>query len=192
MNDTNPFSNERTSLWLPFLGGFYDRFAQPLAWVALRFAVGAMLVIEGYPKIMAPFAQVGFVEKLGFHPGWLWSPLLAGMQFFGGMFIAAGLLTRPIALANMVMLTITLWFHYANPYGHAFLTEGGIAALNTAGQTLFTPQGLARLKDGGTIFLEQVQTKAELASLFWTGGVALFAAFGGGYGSLDRLLKKRF
>ncbi|MBD8686553.1 MULTISPECIES: DoxX family protein [unclassified Rhizobium] len=187
-----PFSNARKTLLLPFLSGFYDKFAQPLAWTAMRVAIGGMLVIEGYPKILAPFAQVGFVENLGFYPGWLWSPTLAGLQFFGGMFIALGLLTRPVALANMVMLAITLWFHFANPYGHALLTEAGMEALKAADQTFFTPQGLRRLADGGTVFLEQVQTKAELASLFWTGGAALFAAFGGGYWSLDKLFRKQF
>ena len=193
MNKNAPFSNDRTALIIPLLSGFYERFAQPLAWTALRVAIGGMLVVEGYPKITAPFAQVGFVENLGFHPGWLWSPTLAAMQFFGGMFLAVGLFTRPVALANTVMLAITLWFHFANPYGHALLTEAGMEALKAADQTLFTPQGLRRLADGGTIFLEQVQTKAELASLFWTGGAALFAAFGGGYWSMDRsLLKKQF
>lgn len=193
MSDETAFSNNRDFLILPFLSGFYDKFAQPLAWTALRVAIGGMLVYEGYPKIMAPFAQVGFVENLGFHPGWLWSPTLAAMQFFGGMFIALGLLTRPVALANTVMLAITLWFHFANPYGHALLTDAGIEALKAADQTLFTPAGLRRLADGGTVFLETVQTKAELASLFWTGGAALFAAFGGGYWSLDKLLfKKQF
>ncbi|KQO75648.1 DoxX family protein [Rhizobium sp. Leaf262] len=193
MNKNAPFSNDRTALIIPLLSGFYERFAQPLAWTALRVAIGGMLVVEGYPKIMAPFAQVGFVENLGFYPGWLWSPTLAAMQFFGGMFLAVGLFTRPVALANTVMLAITLWFHFANPYGHALLTEAGMEALKAADQTLFTPQGLRRLADGGTIFLEQVQTKAELASLFWTGGAALFAAFGGGYWSMDRsLLKKQF
>lgn len=187
-----PFSNARETLLLPFLSGFYDKFAQPLAWTAMRVAIGGMLVVEGYPKILAPFAQVGFVENLGFYPGWLWSPTLAGLQFFGGMFIALGLLTRPVALANMVMLAITLWFHFANPYGHALLTEAGMEALKAADQTFFTPQGLRRLADGGTVFLEQVQTKAELASLFWTGGAALFAAFGGGYWSLDKLFRKQF
>jgi putative oxidoreductase len=186
-----PFSNSREDLILPFMGVFYERIAQPLAWTALRVAIGGMLVFEGYPKIIAPFGQVGFVENLGFYPGWLWSPLLAAMQFFGGMFIAAGLLTRPVALANAVMLAITLWFHVANPYGHAFLTEAGIQALTAADQTLFTPDGLRRLAGGGTAFLETVQTKAELASLFWTGGAALFAAFGGGYWSIDRCILKR-
>lgn len=187
-----PFSNDRQRLWIPALGGFYDWFAQPFAWTAFRVAIGGMLVVEGWPKIMAPLAQVGFVENLGFYPGWVWSPFLAALQFFGGFMIAIGLLTRPLALANMVMLAITLWFHFAFPYGHALLTDAGIEALK-AGGDFFTPDGVKRLADGGTKFLEQVQTKAELASLFWTGGAGLFAAFGGGYWSVDRLvLKKEF
>lgn len=181
---------DQNRYYLPFLAGFYDRFAQPVAWTAFRVAIGGMLVVEGYAKIIAPMAQVGFVENLGFYPGWLWSPMLAAMQFFGGMMIALGLFTRPIALANAVMLLITLWFHFAHPYGHAFLTDGGIAALK-AGSDLFTPTASMRLMDGGTKFLEQVQTKAELASLFWTGGAFLFAACGAGAWSIDRLVLKR-
>lgn len=177
-------------LILPFMEKFYSGFAEPLAFTAFRVAIGAMLVIEGYPKIMAPMAQVGFVENLGFHPGWLWSPVLATMQFLGGFLIALGLLTRPVALANGVMLAITLWFHVHFPYGHAFLTPDGIAALK-AGSGFFTPEAAKRLADGGTAFLDQVQTKAEIASLFWTGGALFYAAFGGGALSLDRVLVKR-
>ena len=192
MVDASIFSNDKDKLIIPPLSGFYDRIAQPMAWTIFRLAVGGMLVIEGWPKIMAPFAQVGFVESLGFHPGWLFSPFLAGLQFFGGMFIAVGLFTRPIALANAVMLAITLWFHYSHPYPAAFLTPEGIAALK-AGSPFFTPAAAARLADGGAAFLAQVQDKAILASLFWTGGAFLYAAFGGGYLSLDRLFfKKQF
>lgn len=190
MYDTDAFDNTRETLFIPALGGFYDRIAQPMAWVILRLAVGGMLIIEGWPKIIAPMAQSGFVESLGFHPGWLWSPMLAAMQFIGGFFIVAGLFTRPIALANGVMLAITWWFHYSHPYGDAFLTQAGIDALK-AGGDLFTPAGAVQLGDGGQAFLERVQSKAELASLFWTGGAFLFAAFGGGYLSLDRLFTKR-
>ncbi|WP_137131640.1 DoxX family protein [Rhizobium sp. FY34] len=181
---------EKSHYIFPVLSSFYEKFAQPLAWTAFRVVIGGMLVIEGYPKIMAPMAQIGFVENLGFHPGWLFSPMLAAMQFFGGMLIALGLFTRPAALANAVMLAITLWFHFAFPFGHAFLTEPGIAALKT-GSEFFTPAGVKRLSDGGVVFLETVQTKAELASLFWMGGAFFFAAFGGGYWSVDKLFIKR-
>ncbi|MCJ9669519.1 MULTISPECIES: DoxX family protein [unclassified Neorhizobium] len=185
------FENAKDELVIPALAPVYEKLAQPMAWSIFRLAVGGMLVIEGWPKIIAPLAQVGFVENIGMYPGWFWSPFLAALQFFGGMFIAAGLFTRPVALANGVMLAMTLWFHVTHPYGDAFLTPAGIEALKAGGQQLFTPQALARLKDGGHIFLEQVQSKAELASLFWTGGAFLYAAFGGGYLSLDRLLFRK-
>lgn len=170
---------------LPFMSNFYKGFAEPLAWVGFRVLIGGALCYSGMPKIMAPLAQVGFVQSIGFYPGWFWSPLLAAMQFFGGIMIAVGLLTRPIALANAVMLAITLWFHYANPYGHAFLTPEGIAQLQ-AHPEFFTPDGLRRLAGGGTAFLDGVQDKAILLSLMWTAGAAFFAAFGGGVWSVDR------
>jgi putative oxidoreductase len=189
---TPAFDNEPRELFIPALGGFYERVAQPMAWTIFRVAIGGMLMLEGWPKLMAPMAQVGFVEGLGFYPGWLFSPMLAVMQVFGGLLIALGLFTRPAALANGVMLAITLWYHFAHPYGDAVLTQAGIDALK-AGSDLFTPNAMARLADGGTKFLHQVQEKAEQNSLFWTGGAFIFAAFGGGYLSLDRLLfKKQF
>jgi putative oxidoreductase len=190
MRESDAFDNARETLFIPLLGRFYDRVAQPMAWVIFRLAVGGMLIIGGWPKIIAPMAQSGFVEGLGFYPGWLWSPMLAAVQFIGGFFIVVGLFTRPVALANGVMLAITFWFHYSHPYGDAFLTQAGIDALK-AGGDLFTPAGLAQLGDGGAKFLERVQSKAELASLFWTGGAFLYAAFGGGYLSLDRMLMKK-
>jgi putative oxidoreductase len=187
---TPAFDNEPKRLIIPALAPFYERVAEPMAWSLFRVAVGGMLAYEGLPKIMAPLAQVGFVEGLGFYPGWLWSPVLAAMQFFGGILLALGLLTRPVALANGVMLAVTLWYHHAHPYGDALLTQAGIDALR-AGSEIFTPNGLAKLADGGGKFLHQVQEKAVQDSLFWTGGAFLFAAFGGGHFSLDRLFLRR-
>lgn len=193
MTMTVMFQNPREKMFLPFMGSFYDKVAQPLAWVGFRMLIGLALVYEGWPKIQAPLAQVAFVENLHFYPGWFWSPLLAVMQFVGGFAIAVGLLTRPIALANAVMLAITLWFHYSHPYGAAFLTPEGVAFLKGNGQANFTAAGVFRLADGGRAFLAQVQEKAEMLSLIWTGGAAFFAAFGGGLWSVDRcFFRKEF
>jgi putative oxidoreductase len=188
---TYPTEMPAGRLIIPRLAGFYERVAQPLSWLILRVFVGGALVIEGWPKIIAPFAQTGFVESIGFYPGWFWSPLLAVMQFFGGMAIVAGLLTRPIAFANAVMLAITWWFHYSHPYGDAFLTQAGVAALTGDGG-LFTPDGAQRLADGGRAFLAQVQGKADFLSAIWTVGALLFAGWGGGPLSIDRWLDKEF
>ncbi len=89
------------------MSGFCDRVAQASNWLVLRVFVGGAPVLDGWPKIVAPFAQTGFVESIGFYPGWLWSPLLAAMQFFGGIALVIGFLTRPVALANAVMLAVT-------------------------------------------------------------------------------------
>ncbi len=186
--DSDPIGN---ALVVPALSGFYASFAQPLVWVTLRLFVGGALVIEGWPKIVAPFAQVGFVESIGFYPGVFWSPLLAVMQFFGGIAIALGLLTRPVALANAVMLAITWWFHASHPYGDALLTPAGLEILQTNSEMLLTPAGARRLADGGGAFLHQVQGKAEFLSAIWAAGVFLYAGYGGGPLSVDRSLLKR-
>lgn len=186
-------STPRDRLIIPVLAPFYHYFAQPFGWAAFRIIIGGLLMVEGWPKIIAPLAQVGFVENvLGWPAGWLFSPLLAIMQFVGGFLIAVGLLTRPVALANAVMLAITFWFHVKHPYGDAFLTQEGIAFLKENLQYL-TADGQARLlSDGGYAFLHQVQSKAEFNSAFWAAGAAIIAAFGGGKISIDRLLKKEF
>ncbi len=137
----------------------------------------------------------GFVESLGFWPGWFFSPLLAITNFVGGLLIVLGFLTRPAALANAFMLLVTYWFHATHPYGDAFLTQAGIDYLK-ANPDLLTPVGQARLlSDGGAAFLAGptgVQLKAELASLFWAAGAALIAAFGGGALSVDQKMRKEF
>lgn len=183
----------RKRLVFPFLADFYERFAKPFAWVALRVAVGAILTYEGWHKMANPMGMVGFVESLHFYPGWFWSPLLGLVNLVGGLCIMFGLFTRPMALANTVMLGVTLWFHYANPYGPVFLTEAGVELLKSADAAqYFTADGLRRLADGGTAFLTQVQGKAMFNSLFWTGAAGLFAAHGGGAWSVDSRLRKEF
>lgn len=185
MSEVSP---KDAGLFMPFLGPFYRNFAQPYGWAAFRIVIGGLLMIEGWPKIIAPFAQTGFVEGLGLYPGWFFSPLLAIMQFVGGAMIAVGLFTRPVALANAVMLVVTIWFHITHPYGDAFLTTEGMEFLKDNLQYL-TADGQARLlSDGGSAFLHQVQSKAEFNSTFWSAGAALIAAFGGGRISVDRLL----
>lgn len=185
-------SSPRERLILPFLAPFYHAFAQPVGWAVFRLIIGAYLMVEGWPKITAPMAMTGFVESIGFVPGWFFSPLLAVVNFIGGALIVLGLLTRPVALANAVMLAVTWWFHYTHPYGDAFLTAEGIAFLKDNLQYL-TAEGQANLlADGGTDFLHLVQFKAETNSIFWAAGAALIAAFGGGALAVDRLLGREF
>ena len=186
-------NNSKERMWLPVMSGFYDDVAQPLAWVGLRVLTGGLLVVSGWPKIIAPMSQISFVESLHFYPGWFWSPFLAAIQFFGGLAIVAGLFTRPAALANAVMLAITLYFHLSHPYGDRFLTDAGVEFMKADGAKYFTPAAIQNLTDGGGGFLSRVQEKAVWLSLFWTAAAAFFAAFGGGIWSVDKaIMKKEF
>lgn len=189
------FSTPRERMILPFMSGFYADFAQPVGWLLFRLLIGGWLAVEGWHKMQNPMAMVGFVESIGFWPGWFFSPLLAVLNFFGGIMIAVGVLTRPAALANAVMLLVTYWFHVTHPYGDAFLTQAGIDYLK-ANPDLLTADGQRRLlADGGAAFLAGptgVQLKAEFASLFATAAAALVAAFGGGRYAIDRWLRKEF
>ncbi|WEK05608.1 MAG: DoxX family protein [Candidatus Devosia phytovorans] len=186
-------SADQKRLFIPALAGFYDTFAKPFAWTALRLAVGAVLAYEGWVKMNNPMALSGFVESLGFYPGWLWSPAMAAVNLVGGICIMLGLLTRPWALANTFMLGVTLWYHQINPYGPTFLTPEGMQFLATPeAAQYFTGAGMKQLADGGAKFLGTVQGKAIFASLFWTGACGLYAAFGGGAWSVDKRLKKEF
>ena len=45
-------------------------------------------------------------------PGVFWSPLLSFTEFFGGILIALGLLTRPASFAALFVLLVTVWFHW--------------------------------------------------------------------------------
>ncbi|WP_417259035.1 DoxX family protein [Celeribacter sp.] len=188
------FDTPRERLFLPFLSPFYGRFAQPVGWLIFRVIIGALFVVEGWAKIQHPMAQVGFVEMIGFAPGWLFSPLLAFVNFFGGLLVVIGFLTRPAAFASAIVLVITYWFHVTHPYGDAFLTQEGVAYLNEHVDLLTQEGQRFLLSDGGAGFLmgpTGVQLKAEWNSLFWSAGMALIAAFGGGAYSIDRLFMRK-
>lgn len=186
-----PFTNTKKDLRFPRLGPFYDNFAQPLAWAALRFVVGAALVIQAIPLILDPMSMTNFFEGIGFRPGHVWSIVLLVVQVLGGVLIAIGLYTRPAAFAVGIMLLVTLWYHLTYPFGSSLLTQEGMQAL-TASRGM-TREGYALLADGGRSFVQLAQEKSLLTSLLWAGTAFLFAAFGGGYLSLDRkLLRKRY
>lgn len=100
-------------LIIPGLGPLYGNLSE-FAETLLRVVAGLALVTHGFPKIMNPLGPVGLVEKVGIFPGppELWAVLLSLTEFFGGVLIAIGLLTRPAAFAAMFALLVTVYFHW--------------------------------------------------------------------------------
>ena len=103
--------NSRERLIVPALGGLYSNLHDG-AETLLRVVAGGFLAIHGSHKIVNPFGAAEMVEGLGFYPGAFWSLLLSCTEFFGGLFIALGLLTRPAAFAGLFVLLVTVWFHW--------------------------------------------------------------------------------
>ena len=101
---------DRSRLVFPRLAGLYGLLAF-LSVPLMRVAAGLILASHGWPKIQAPFKNVGMVESLGFVPGVFWSPMLAGTEFVGGLMLAAGLLTRVAAAGATIVLLVTIYLH---------------------------------------------------------------------------------
>lgn len=97
-------------LIIPALGGIYAALGD-ISETILRVVAGSALVVHGSGKIVNPMGSVEMVEGLGFYPGVFWSPLLAATEFFGGIFLTIGLLTRPAAFATAIVLAVTIYFH---------------------------------------------------------------------------------
>ncbi|WP_072396081.1 DoxX family protein [Hyphomicrobium sp. CS1GBMeth3] len=100
-------------LIIPGLGPVYGSLGE-FAETLLRVVAGLALVTHGFPKIMNPLGPVGLVETIGFFPGpaAFWAVLLSMTEFFGGILIAIGLLTRPAAFGAMFVLLVTVYFHW--------------------------------------------------------------------------------
>lgn len=111
MSSISPDSRPR--LILPGLGKIYAGLSE-LAETILRVVAGGALVTHGYTKILNPFGAAGMVEGIGLFPGpaSMWSLLLSITEFFGGIFLAIGFLTRPWALGGFIVLAVTVYFHW--------------------------------------------------------------------------------
>ncbi|MGQ9806175.1 MAG: DoxX family protein [Chlorobiales bacterium] len=97
-------------------------FSKPIsidgAILLLRLWLGAMMMYHGFPKVFTNNA--GFVEylaKFGYPIPSVMAALAAGAEFFGGLLIVVGFLTRPAAMFVLVtMLVAGFIAHGAEPF----------------------------------------------------------------------------
>lgn len=93
---------------------FLDRL-QPIALIALRLVVGAIMIAHGYGKVFhGGLAQhVHRVESLGL-PGWLAYPS-AFTEFLGGILLILGVLTRFVSSLVLIDMLVAIWkVHWKN------------------------------------------------------------------------------
>lgn len=97
--------------------------------LALRIPVGIIFIAHGAQKLFAWFGGYGlegtgqFFESIGLAPGVAMALLAGSAEFFGGLFILLGLLTRPSAFVlAFTMLIAIVSVHLPNGL---FMSDGG-------------------------------------------------------------------
>lgn len=121
-------SNTEVRAYCSRIAALYRPF-EDFSWPMIRIAAGLFLIPHGAQKLFGWFGGSGLdatitgFGKMGFEPGWLTAPLVAGVEFFGGILIAIGLFTRPAALAAAIMLLVAaMAVHLPNGF---FWGKGG-------------------------------------------------------------------
>jgi putative oxidoreductase len=94
----------------------------PASWVPLplRLGLGLVMMAHGAQKLFGWFGGYGlegtagfFSHTLGMEPGLLWAILAGSGEFFGGLLVFLGLLTRPgAALVAITMAVAVLTVHF--------------------------------------------------------------------------------
>ena len=77
---------------------------------ALRIVLGLTLAIHGFPKLKDLKTTSANFGAMGFRPGAFWGPLVAVVEFFGGLALMLGIWTE-VAAALFVgqFAVITIW-----------------------------------------------------------------------------------
>lgn len=113
---------------VPALGPLYAKVSH-LGYPLIRAATGLLLMPHGAQKLFGWFGGYGlegtggfFAQNLGLEPGLFWAALVGGVEFFGGLLLVLGLLTRPAALGVAIVMAVAVMVHLPNGF---FWNESG-------------------------------------------------------------------
>lgn len=103
---------DTSRLVFPAFGGVYRAIA-PVTELLVRLAAGLSLVAHGYPKLFGgTLPAAAFFEQAGYRPGLFWALLVGLTETGGGLCLAAGLLTRLVAVPILVFLLTAVAYHW--------------------------------------------------------------------------------
>ncbi len=114
-------------LFIPALGSLYEKL-DPYALPILRVAMGLILIPHGCQKYFGWFSGLGFdrfnqlFDKLGYHPGILYTTIAGGVELIGGICLVLGLFTRVASLLLVIFMIFGV--HFTSQKGF-FWTAGG-------------------------------------------------------------------
>jgi putative oxidoreductase len=117
--------------------------------LALRIPIGIIFMAHGAQKLFGAFGGYGlegtgqWMASIGLEPGYLMALMAGSAEFFGGLFILLGLLTRPAAaVLALTMIVAIASVHLAN--GLFMANNGyefGLALLAAAVSLLLSGSG---------------------------------------------------
>lgn len=112
------------NLAIPALRGFYERVA-PYIYPLVRFTAGAMIVPHGWQKLGMGIAAVAanVLARRGIEPALPLAYAIVFLETVGGICVAIGLFTRPMAAAIAVEFAV-ITFDAHMPNGFQW-TSGG-------------------------------------------------------------------
>jgi putative oxidoreductase len=95
-------------LLVPVLGTLYSTFA-PITEPLIRVVAGGSLAIHGYPILFGNTAAAAkFLASIGFEHALFFAYVVGAVEFFCGLFLALGLLTRLVAAPIIGFLVIAI------------------------------------------------------------------------------------
>ena len=113
------------------LAGILNQRLVPVGYAFARIWFALLILPSGYEKVFhdgAARIAAGNVLKTGFYPPMFWAWVVALLEFFGMLLLAAGLLTRPIAFMfaiEMAVIALTIQM----PNGYFWTSRGAEFAL---------------------------------------------------------------
>ena len=124
--------------------------APSFAPLALRIPIGIILIAHGSQKLFGWFGGYGlegtgqWMTSIGLTPGYLMALMAGSSEFFGGLLLLLGLLTRPTALVlSFTMIVAIFSVHIGNglflanngyEFGLALLAATASLAVSGAGK----------------------------------------------------------
>ena len=118
----------QTHYIIPALGKLWDKLDN-YTWAFLRVCMGLWYIPHGMQKLFGVWGgnvnglAKGIENVLGWKPALFWAYYIGCLEFFGGILLVLGLLTRPVA-ALFVGFMYVAAFHFNITRGY-FWTQGG-------------------------------------------------------------------
>ncbi|WP_138440085.1 DoxX family protein [Marinobacter alexandrii] len=131
--------------------------------LVLRVPVGLILAAHGAQKLFGWFGGYGlegtgqWMASIGLEPGYLMALAAGSAEFFGGLALVLGLLTRPAALVSALTMLVAIFaVHFSNGlfmsnngYEYALTLFAVTVALTIQGGGRFSLDGLLQQQIGG-------------------------------------------